>query len=148
MMAEGLKIQLEAPVEAVTISGRDVVLDSGKGRFTADAAVIAVPLALLQAGSPGIALPAVAERAVNGLITGNLEKAYLQYEQAWWPDVQVMQVMSTPSQLWAEFYNMQGITGSPVVCGFSGGSHIRDRPADDQECAAQAAEVLRRSYGA
>lgn len=142
MMAKGLDVRLNTPARALEV-GAGV----RAGGVTADAAVVAVPLPLLQAGTPAMDLPPAVERALDSLITGNLEKVFLRYRKRWWPDTQIMQIMSAPAGRWAEWYDLQGLTGAPVVFGFSGGRAARERPADDAAAAAEAAEVLESAFG-
>ena len=87
------------------------------------------------------------ERALAGLITGNLEKVFLRYPKRWWPAVQIMQIMAAPAGRWAEWYDLQGLTGAPVVFGFAGGSAARERSQDDATVAAEAAAVLQSAFG-
>jgi monoamine oxidase len=143
MLAEGLDVRLNSPVTDVVVQAGRVVAP-----VTADAAVVAVPLALLQSGSPRMALPTAARAALGSLITGNLEKVFLRYPDRWWPEVQVMQVMSSPDQRWSEWYDLMARTGDPVVFGFSGGASARARSADDAVVAAEAASVLESGYRA
>ena len=142
MMAEGLDVRLKTPVRRIEI-GRRV----RAGGVTADAAVVAVPLPLLQAGIPELPMPTSVERALDSLISGNLEKVFLRYPKRWWPDVQIMQIMSAPAGRWAEWYNLRSLTGAPVVFGFAGGSAARERSRDDEMVAAQAAAVLESAFG-
>ncbi|MFN8184790.1 MAG: FAD-dependent oxidoreductase [Candidatus Nanopelagicales bacterium] len=143
MLAAGLDVRLGTPVRQVRVQGA-LVRAAG---VVADAAVIAVPLALLQSGSPRLDLPSGVDRALQQLITGNLEKVFLRYPRRWWPDVQIMQIMSAPHQRWSEWYDLQALTGAPVVFGFSGGRSARARSRDDDEVAAEAASVLRSAFG-
>jgi polyamine oxidase len=142
MMAEGLDVRLKTPVRRIEF-GRRV----RAGGVTADAAVVAVPLPLLQAGVPELPLPASVEQALQSLISGNLEKVFLRYPKRWWPDVQIMQIMSAPAGRWAEWYNLQGLTGAPVVFGFTGGSAAGERSSHDATVAAEAAAVLESAFG-
>ena len=141
MLAEGLDVRLGMPVAEVVVESGRVVAP-----IAADAAVVAVPLALLQVGSPRLALPSAARAALDALITGNLEKVFLRYPDRWWPGVQVMQIMSSPDQRWSEWYDLMALTGAPVVFGFSGGASARARSADDAVVAAEAAAVLESGY--
>ncbi|HNE89681.1 MAG TPA: FAD-dependent oxidoreductase [Actinomycetota bacterium] len=142
MMAKGLDVRLNTPVRRIEIGRR--VRAAG---VSADAAVVAVPLPLLRAGRPAIDLPPAVEQALAGLITGNLEKVFLRYPKRWWPDVQIMQIMSAPDARWAEWYDLQALTGAPVVFGFSGGAAARQRSGDDAKVAAEAAAVLQSAFG-
>ena len=142
MLAERLDVRLGAPVADLRIEADGVQA----GSLRADAAVVAVPVALLQSGSPRLDLPPAVREAVGSLITGNLEKVFLRYPTAWWPDSQILQVESAPAQRWAEWYDLRGLTGAPVVFGFAGGSTALARPADDAGTAAEAAAVLSAAY--
>jgi monoamine oxidase len=142
MLATGLDVRLNTPVRRVEVGRR--VRAAG---VTADAAIVAVPLPLLQAGTPALPLPPAVEQALQQLITGNLEKVFLRYPARWWPQVQIMQIMSAPGGRWAEWYDVQGLTEAPVVFGFAGGSAARERSTDDAVLAAQAAGVLESAYG-
>ncbi len=141
-IAQGLDVRLNTPVRRIEV-GRRV----RAGGVTADAAVVAVPLPLLQSGIPELALPPAVDQALHGLITGNLEKVFLRYPTRWWPDVEIMQVMAAPGDRWAEWYDLQSLTGAPVVFGFAGGSATFGRPAEDAVLAAQAAAVLESAFG-
>ena len=96
LLASGLDVRLGVPVRRVAASATEVRLDTDDGPVTVDAAVVAVPLAMLQSGLPVVALPPVVADAVAGLVTGNLEKVFLRYAEVWWPDASVLQVMSAP----------------------------------------------------
>ena len=142
MLAAGLDVRLSTPVQSVSVEGDVVNADS----FPADAAIIAVPVALLQAGTPRLQLPSRVRAALDGLITGNLEKVFLRYPQQWWPDVQIMQAMGSVGSRWSEWYNLVGLTGAPVVFGFSGGSSARERAADDAAVSQEAAGVIESAF--
>jgi hypothetical protein len=103
-------------------------------------------VALLQAGKPRLQLPSPARAALESLITGNLEKVFLRYPQQWWPDVQIMQAMGSVGSRWSEWYNLVGLTGAPVVFGFSGGSSARERAADDAAVSQEAAGVIESAF--
>jgi monoamine oxidase len=143
MLADGLDVRLNAPVADLRIDSDGV----RTGSMTADAAVVAVPVALVQAGSPGLDLPSAVRAAADSLDTGNLEKVFLRYPVSWWPDAQIMQVESAPGGRWAQWYDLRALVGAPFVFGLSGGSAARSRPSDDAACADQAAAVLARAYG-
>lgn len=143
MLAQGLDVRLNTPVSAVQVARGKVTA----GPITADAAVVAVPLPLLQSGKPALDMPAYVRRALDGLITGNLEKAFLRYPKNWWPDRTVLQVLHAPRGRWAEWYNLVPLVQAPVIFGFSGGPAAPRRPADDAAAAAEARRVLDRAYG-
>ena len=142
MLARGLDIRLNRAVTDVSVSSSRVTAVG----VTADAAILAVPLPVLQQGLPSLPLPAYVRRALDGLITGNLEKVFLRYGRAWWPDHQILQVMRSPGRRWAEWYALQDLVGAPVVFGFAAGAPARRRPVDDRRAAAQARRVLEGAF--
>ncbi len=146
MLARAVDVQLGAAATAVDITDSGVAVRTASGELAAAGVVVAVPLALLAADLPEIALPQAARAAVNGLTTGHLEKVVLAYQGQWWPSVQVMQVMSAPGGLWSEWYDLRRVTGRPLVVGFSGGGGALTRPADDSACVAQAARALESAF--
>jgi len=146
MLARDLRVELSRPVDSVELSGAGVLVRGGGVTEQVDAVVIAVPLALLQFGSPQISLPAPTRAAIDQLATGDLEKVILRYPQKWWPDRQVLQVSGAPDQRWTEWYDLSGMSGSPALVGFSGGAAARSRPPSDAACAEQAAQIVAGSY--
>lgn len=148
LLAAGLEVRLGTAVAELSLDGVGVraTLSNG-GDVTADAAVVAVPVAMLQRGQPKLALPDVASRALAGLATGNLEKAFLRYSDPWWPQVQVLQVSRTPADRWTEFYDLQALVAEPVLVGFAGGRAATTRPSDDAACAREAADAMLAGYG-
>lgn len=146
MLAEGLTVRLSSPVTDLLLGPDGVTVSTAGGTNRADAVVIAVPLPLLQGGFPSLPFPADVATAIAGLATGNLEKVFLQYQEEWWPQVQVLQVSDTPSERWTEFYPLTRLTQQPIVVGFAGGSAATSRPVSDSACADEAADVLSRAY--
>jgi len=146
MLAQGLRVELSRPVDSIEAAGAGVTVRSGGVTQQVDAVVVAVPLALLQFGSPQLILPTQTRAAVDQLATGNLEKVVLRYPGKWWPNRQVLQVSGAPAQRWTEWYDLAAITGSPALVGFSGGAAARSRPQADAQCAQQAAQVVAGAY--
>lgn len=146
MLAEGVDVQFNRPADRVSVTANGVEVSGGGQTANYEAAVIAVPLALIQANSPAAELPAPVRSAIDQLATGNLEKAILRYGERWWPDRQLLQVVGAPQERWSEWYDLSGLTGQPALVGFTGGSANASRPTDDQSCAGQASEVLSGAY--
>ena len=146
LLAAPLQVSLNTAVIAVTPSATGVELVTASGVSAFDAAVVAVPLALLAAGKPTLALPAQVANAVAALTTGNLEKAFLNYAETWWPAVTVLGITESPDSRWPEFYNLAPSVAQPVVVSLTGGASARTRPTSDVECGAEAAAVLSAAY--
>ncbi len=150
MLADGLDITLSTSAARVELSPSGVTLQLDSEGVTrsesADAALIAVPVALLQAGIPQLPLDSQASAAIDSLATGNLEKVVATYPQRWWPAYQVLQISGAPENRWSEWYDLADLVGAPAIVGFAGGSAATSRPADDGECVSQANAVLAAGY--
>lgn len=146
MLAAPLRVSLNSAVNALTVTATSVELRTAAGLSRFDAAVVAVPLALLATGNPSLDLPSGVAAAVGALATGNLEKVFLTYPEAWWPGVSVLGVAESPAQRWPQFYDLSALVGQPVLVGLTGGSAAATRPTTDSECGAEAAEVLSAAY--
>jgi monoamine oxidase len=140
-LARGLDVRLNTPVE------RLIVEDGVRaGDVVADAAVVAVPLAVLQQYRPALPWPGWLRKYLDGLTTGNLEKVFLRYEKQWWPDRQILGVLNAPGLRWSQWYNLAGLVGAPVIFGFCGGTSAWSRPGDDDALVRQAQTVVESAY--
>jgi polyamine oxidase len=158
VLAQGLDVRMSSPVAEVAApgsSGVTVTLQSGS-TLTADSAVVAVPVALVQAGLPRITpLPANIRAAIGRLRTGDLEKVILRYDEQWWGRERVMGIIgggvpgqSADSALrWTEVFNVTDVVGAPALVAFSGGSAALRRPATDAGCVNEAVAMLQAAYG-
>ena len=157
VLAQGLDVRLNAPaaqVSATGSSGVTVTLQSGE-TITADSAVVAVPVALVQAGLPRITpLPASVRAAIGRLRTGDLEKVILRYDEQWWGRERAIGIIgggvpgqSADSALrWTEVFNVTDVVGTPALVAFSGGSAALRRPATDAGCVNEAVAMLQAAY--
>jgi monoamine oxidase len=82
-LAAGLPVALGAEVQAIDWSGRGVVIETRRGSFRARAAILTLPVPVLQAGvirfTP--ALPHATQDAIAGFLPGTYEHVVLN-----WPD--------------------------------------------------------------
>jgi monoamine oxidase len=87
-LARGSQIELEAPVRAVRWSRTGVTVLAGRRRFDARAAVITLPLGVLQSGAVRFEpdLPVWKRRAISALEMGPVVKVALLFDRAVWPD--------------------------------------------------------------
>jgi monoamine oxidase len=85
--ARGLDVRLGHIVSAIEHDDRGVVVTSNRGRITARAAVLTVPVSVLQSRkiqfSP--APPKRWQSALSNLWMGNLEKLALRFREPFWP---------------------------------------------------------------
>jgi len=92
-LAEGLDIRLEHSVEEVRLleTGDDAVeIVTDQGTFSADAAVVTLPLGVLQAGNVRFSppLPERKQEAIARLGMGNLAKVVAHFDAPFWPEDQ------------------------------------------------------------
>ena len=157
-LLSGIMVSRRSPVTAVNADARGVDLRVNDGRvLRADAVVVAVPLALLQARLPAISpWPRAVAGAVAGLTTGNLEKVVLQYERRWWGSHQVLGMVgggvagapagSVAALRWTEMFDLTDLLGVPSLVAFSGGAAARARPRTNAGCVAEVVAVLNAAY--
>ena len=147
-LAKPLRVKKNAAVAKVQITeGRAKIYMESGATQQADAVVVAVPLALVQAGVPRIdPWPSAMRQASESLTTGHLERVVLSYDNKWWPDAQLLSVVGAPRQRWSEWYDLSRIVGRPVVAGFAGGRAALSRPVKDVDCISQAERVLHRAF--
>lgn len=158
VLAQGLDVRLNSPVVEVAATGTDgvrVTLQSG-ATLSADSAVVAVPVALVQAGLPRITpLPVNVRAAIGRLRTGDLEKVVLRYDDEWWGPERSIGIIgggvpgqSADSALrWTEVFNVTDVVGAPALVAFSGGSAALSRPTTDAGCVNEAVAMLQAAYG-
>ena len=156
-LLDGIEVRLNQPVTRVEPTSTSARVNTTRETLTSDAVVVAVPLPLLQAGTPVItAMPKAVTAALRGLTTGNLEKVILRYDKQWWGDSQVLGIVGggvsgapdgSPASLrWTEFYSLTPLVGFPALVGFSGGLAARTRPASDAACASEAQARLAAAF--
>ncbi len=151
-------VRLSTAVTAVSAgSARATVRLASGGSISADAVVVAVPLALLRASAPALdPLPSDVDRALRRLATGVFEKVVLRYDEQWWGDHRVYGIVgggapgapegSLASLRWTEFYSLTDVLGFPALVGFSGGRAARSRPRRDGRCVAEASGMLAAAF--
>lgn len=149
LLARDLDVRTSMPIASVVVDRGNVVATPQTGAgMTYAAAIVAVPLALLQRELPLLSpVPDSVRRAALALRTGNLEKVIACYPQRWWPNSQVLGVVGSPENRWSEWYDLGALTGTAAVVGFSGGSAATSRPPEDGACADQATSALRAAFG-
>ena len=157
-LLDGVDVRLGPAVDRVMPerSSVRVVMADGR-RMTADAVVVAVPLALMRAGVPGIeSMPSQVRRSLRNLVTGMFEKVVLRYDEQWWGERSVYGVVgggapgapagSLAALRWTEFYSLTDVLGFPALVGFSGGVAARSRPRADVACVDEATAALRAAW--
>lgn len=150
-VARGLSIRFGQPVSVVRRKGKGVEVLTPGGPIRASCAVVTLPVGVLQSGAvrfePG--LPTAWTRALGRFGMGLLDKCYLRFPRAFWPDTtEWIDYVSDPPGHWSEWLNFQALAGKPVLMAFHSGSIARGLEArEDREVVDSAMATLRRMFG-
>lgn len=125
-----VEVLVSTPVRGVvTEAGSVIVVDAdGTGR-RADRVVVTVPLGVLRRGAltfdPG--LPDPHRQALERLGVGLLDKFWFRFEERWWDETATIwdasELVPGPFREW---YNLEPVTGQPILLALLGGSTARD----------------------
>ncbi|MCU0268117.1 MAG: FAD-dependent oxidoreductase [Acidimicrobiales bacterium] len=148
-LADGLEVRLATPVRGIAWSpGRvDVRHDGGVER--GDAAVITLPIGVLQAEAVAFepALPESISGAVRALGSGVLDKVVLRFPEVFWDDAAVIQHVPEAGSEFVYWVNLHAVTGAPLLMGFNGAATARAlETATDAQVVARAMDALRAMY--
>eukprot|EP00270_Netrium_digitus_P011676 TRINITY_DN3727_c0_g2_i2.p1 TRINITY_DN3727_c0_g2~~TRINITY_DN3727_c0_g2_i2.p1 ORF type:complete len:394 (-),score=126.09 TRINITY_DN3727_c0_g2_i2:72-1253(-) len=117
-LADGLDICFNNCVKEVVRKPDGVCLTTEEGKiFTADAAIITVPLGVLKANSVSFSppLPPWKASAIEQIGVGTENKVVLLFEEACWPNVEFLGVVSSTSSACSYFLNLHKAMGRPVL---------------------------------
>lgn len=136
LLAEGLDVRLGAAVERIVHDASGVRVHGGFGEMAADAAVLAVPLGVLQAGRIDIApgLPAGHSRVLSQLRMGVLEKVVMRFDESFWPEgVHGLGALGSPMPV--EYYPLDVHGAGPLLVALVGGDAARALAGKDEAAA-------------
>ena len=145
-LADGLDIRLNTVVKAVDWSNGVAVTTASGETFSADRAIITLPLGVLQAGGIGFnpPLPQSKLDAVSGLRMGPVMKLVYRFSQPILdPSIGAIYARGNPPMWWSPSLGRE--RGDIVWTGFVTGDYARELNALGEEAALQAAlDSLRR----
>lgn len=150
-LSQGLDVRLGHGVKSVSLRGKSVEVVTEDERFTADQALITLPLGVLQAGkvkfSPG--LPEAKNAAIKRLKMGVLNKCYLRFDRPFWPaDADWMEILPETHGHWVEWVSFMQAAHKPILLGFNAADRGREiEKLTDQEIVTDAMKTLRRVFG-
>lgn len=151
-LTRGLDVRLGHRVARVVHGDDGVRVATDRGAFEADAAVVTLPLGVLQAGSVAFepALSQRKQRAIAALRMGVLDKVVLVFPRAFWPDdVDGLGYVSGEPGEFPEFVNLQRIAGRPALVALTGGAFARAvEGRTDEAIRRRLMEILRSIFGA
>ena len=116
-----------------------------------DHVVVTLPLGVLKANDVTFdpPLPADKQGAVDRFGMGLLDKVALEFPEAFWNQaVDYFGYISPDRGKWAQWHDMERVTGRPILLAFHAGSAAEELEAmTDEAVVAEAMEVLGRLYG-
>ena len=149
-LAEGLDIRLKTPVCQIDYGAAVVKVQTSDGDFEADAVVVTVPLGVLKTGSIRFQpeLPRAKRAAIERLGMGLLNKLVVRFDKAFWPAKDALAFLDDRPDQWPHYFNLQRLSGQPVLVAFKGGRDARaDERRTDEELLATMVAQLRSAFG-
>lgn len=150
--AKGLIIKTGAKVTRLTPTDNGVKIDFAGGQsIRADAAIVTLPLGVLQSGRVAFGQPLARKRqaAIDTLGMGLLNKVFLRFDKM--PDVPSVdwfEKLDAPRKLFPEWVNLAHVLGAPVMLGFNAAASADDlERASDKETVSAATDALRAMFG-
>lgn len=151
-LAEGLDIRLEHVVSRVCWGRGGAEVSTSRGDFAADAAVVTVPVGVLQSGDFVIepSLPEPVAGALSRLTMNAFEKVFLRFPARFWDeDVYAIRQQGPEGEWWHSWYDLTAVDGTPTLLTFAAGPAARaTRDWSDERIAESVLVQLRRLYGA
>ena len=151
-LAGGLDVRTSHIVTAVAHDSSGVTVTTTRGRFSADRAVITLPLGVLQSGAVAFDPPLAGakRRAIEALGSGTLNKLYLRFPSTFWPrQYDWLEYVSSERGQFSEWIGgFERYIGRPVLLSFNAGRFGEQIEAwTDEQIVAGAMDTLRRIYG-
>ncbi len=149
--AEGLDIRLNQIVRRVEYNNDGVKVITDSGEYSAQVALVTVPLGVLKRGAITFApaLPKWKTESIGRLNMGVLNKCYLKFSEIFWDtDSHLLGYVSAEKGQWCEWLNHAPLLGQPILNGFNAGAFgLEIESWSDEEIVASAMQTLRTIYG-
>lgn len=150
-LAQGLNIQTGHAVQSVRWNTSQVQVTTTQGEHTADQVVVTLPLGVLKAGRVAFHpdLPEPQRKAIDGLGMGLLNKCYLRFEKAFWPEkLDWIEHVSAQPGVWTEWVSLMRITQKPVLLGFNAAERAHEiEGLTDEQTLQDAMKTLHMLFG-
>ncbi|MDN3310912.1 FAD-dependent oxidoreductase [Microbacterium oryzae] len=137
-----IQVTLSSPVVRIAYDERGVSLRIATGEaLSFDRVVVTVPLGVLQSESIEFApaLPTAHRGALAALGMGTIETAWLRFEERFWSTDAVIWHVVGGDALIRTWFNLEPVTGEPVLVGLVGGGAAAEFAALDDDEAVTAA---------
>lgn len=149
-LAQGLDIKLGQAVQKIEWGQRPQVF-TAKNTYQADHILVTLPLGVLKANRVQFApqLPAPKQQAIQKLGMGVLNKCYLRFAEAFWPeDVDWLEYIPARHGEWAEWVSFMHAAKLPILLGFNAADRGRAIEAwSDKQIVDSAMQTLRTVFG-
>lgn len=123
-LAVGLDVRLEHEVRRVRWSAGGVEVETSHGTFSADRAVITVPVGVLQSGDFAIdpPLPEPVAGALSRLRMNTFEKVFLRFSERFWDEgVYAIRRQGDAAEWWHSWYDLTPLHETPTLLTFAAG---------------------------
>lgn len=145
VLAAGLDIRLEHIVDHIDYSD-GVEVSTDHGTFTADYAIVTLPLGVLKRGSVTFdpPLPEDKQGAIDRLGMGLMNKLFLRFSDVFWDaDYEMFDYVSEDGR-WQSWYDFSNVVDEPVLLGFNAGRRgLEVESLSDEDTVADAMRTLR-----
>jgi monoamine oxidase len=150
-LSKGLDLRLKHIVSHVRWAADGVAVTTDGGTFSADHAVITVPLSVLQSDDFVIEppVPEPLSGALDRLEMNAFEKVFISFQTKFWDDgVYAIRQLGQGGEWWHSWYDLSALHGTPTLLTFAAGPAAKAiRGWDDVEVAESVLVQLRRLYG-
>ncbi len=150
-LARDLEIKTGQVVQRIHWEEKPARIVTSRSEFTADLVLVTLPLGVLKSESITFIpeLPASTRQAISDLGMGVLNKCYLKFSEAFWPnDIDWMEYIPEKHGEWTEWVSLLRTTGQPILLGFNAGDYGREIESwTDAKIVASAMETLRKIFG-
>jgi monoamine oxidase len=150
-LAQDVDIKLSQVVKEIRWQEPEVRVRTKDNEFVADRVVVTLPLGVLQHNDVRFfpALPKVKRNAINKLGMGVLNKCYLRFTHAFWPeDMDWLEYVSAKHGEWTEWVSFHRTVKKPILLGFNAADRGREIESwSDEQIVASAMETLKTIFG-
>lgn len=150
-LGKGMDIRLDQVVKQVQWQTSPLKIATNSDTFLADSILVTLPLGVLQSTDVRFdpPLPQTKQEAIQKLGMGVLNKCFLRFDKAFWPEnVDWLEYIPENHGEWTEWVSFMRTMKQPILLGFNAATHGQEIEAlSDREIIASAIQTLRRIYG-
>lgn len=150
-LAAGSEVRLSVPVTRIEWSDQGVRVHALDTVFTADHAVVTVPIGVLQSSELVIdpPLPDSVSGAISRMKMNAFEKVFLRFDEKFWDEgVYAIRRQGEAGSWWHSWYDMTELNGTPTLLTFAAGPAAQAiRAWSDEAVTESVLTALREIYG-